>query len=288
MKKLLFFLSLLMSFHLAFSQKTVTTKTVTTVKNKSGAIEKADSTIVTYTVLPDSISVPVPYPVYKDTCITDPVPVNQPPSANAGPNREVTLPTNTLSVTGSGSDPENGPLTYKWTRTATGEVVSNSATASLAFSVAGNYIYTFTVTDNKGATATDQLTVVVNPAIVVDTPTGTPQSFTLAALASDYSRPESGAATTTDASTLVIEGPPTGTETVSNRVTSLWGQSGVSKFGGLIQLSGYTVATLPSDAQAGDLAYVTDADSPTWNATVVGSGSETVMVMYDGTNWKVR
>jgi hypothetical protein len=49
----------------------------------------------------------------------------------------------------------------------------------------------------------------------------------------------------------------------------------------------YTVATLPSSPQAGDRAYVTDANSPTWGATVAGSGSTKCPVTHDGTNWKV-
>ncbi len=51
----------------------------------------------------------------------------------------------------------------------------------------------------------------------------------------------------------------------------------------------FTVATLPSAATsgAGSRSFVSDAASPTFGATVAGSGAVTVPVYSDGTNWKV-
>jgi hypothetical protein len=57
-------------------------------------------------------------------------------------------------------------------------------------------------------------------------------------------------------------------------------------FGKLAQLASFTVSTLPAGEQ-GDVAYVTDALAPVWNATVVGGGTVKILVQYDGTNWKV-
>lgn len=48
---------------------------------------------------------------------------------------------------------------------------------------------------------------------------------------------------------------------------------------------GYTVATLPSSPNTGTIAYVTDADSPSYRSIVVEGGSEIVLVFFDGTNW---
>lgn len=56
--------------------------------------------------------------------------------------------------------------------------------------------------------------------------------------------------------------------------------------GGPVRLKGYTVAGLPAGVQ-GDRAFVTNALSPTWGATVVGGGSAVVPVFYNGTNWIV-
>jgi trimeric autotransporter adhesin len=54
-----------------------------------------------------------------------------------------------------------------------------------------------------------------------------------------------------------------------------------------IRMKNYTVATLPTGVQ-GDNAYVTDALSPTFLATVVGGGSVVCPVFYNGTNWVCR
>jgi hypothetical protein len=51
----------------------------------------------------------------------------------------------------------------------------------------------------------------------------------------------------------------------------------------------YTVSTLPSAATAGvgARAFVTDALTPVFGATVVTGGAVAVPVYSDGTNWKV-
>jgi len=54
-------------------------------------------------------------------------------------------------------------------------------------------------------------------------------------------------------------------------------------------LTNYTVATLPSAVTSGKgaRAFVTDALTPTFGATVVTGGAVAVPVYSDGTNWKV-
>lgn len=54
-----------------------------------------------------------------------------------------------------------------------------------------------------------------------------------------------------------------------------------------IKLKEYTVSTLPTGTK-GDVAYVNDASSPAFLATVVGGGSSVVRVFYNGTNWIVQ
>jgi hypothetical protein len=51
----------------------------------------------------------------------------------------------------------------------------------------------------------------------------------------------------------------------------------------------YTVATLPSaaDSGSGARAFVSDALTPAFGATVVGGGAVAVPVYSDGTNWQV-
>jgi hypothetical protein len=52
-----------------------------------------------------------------------------------------------------------------------------------------------------------------------------------------------------------------------------------------VQLTGFTVATLPAAGTAGRFAYVTDATAPVWNMTLTGGGAVTILVMDNGTNW---
>lgn len=50
-------------------------------------------------------------------------------------------------------------------------------------------------------------------------------------------------------------------------------------------ISQYTVATLPSGAQTGAIAQVTDATNPVWHQTLVGGGSTLCNALFNGTSW---
>ncbi|PWT97797.1 MAG: hypothetical protein C5B52_13200 [Bacteroidetes bacterium] len=93
---------------------------------------------------------------------------NQPPTANAGADKTITLPTSSVTVTGSGSDPDGTISSYAWTKISGPAqfAIASPATASTAINslVQGTYQFVLTVTDNKGATATDTVNVTVNPA----------------------------------------------------------------------------------------------------------------------------
>lgn len=54
--------------------------------------------------------------------------------------------------------------------------------------------------------------------------------------------------------------------------------------GAPVKLKGYTVATLPTGV-VGDLAYVTDALTPSFGIALVGGGAVTTTAFYNGTNW---
>lgn len=100
--------------------------------------------------------------------------VNQAPTANAGPDLNITLPTNTVTINGSGSDTDGAITSYAWTKVSgPASTISGQTTATLAISnmVVGTYVYSLTVTDNSGATATDNVTIIVNPALVNQKPT---------------------------------------------------------------------------------------------------------------------
>ena len=95
------------------------------------------------------------------------------------------------------------------------------------------------------------------------------------------------ASTAADTNEIVIGYNQTGlgsnTTVIGNSSTTL------SKVFGVITSTVYTVATLPSASTsgAGARAFVSDALSPTFGATVTGGGAVNVPVYSDGTNWKV-
>jgi dienelactone hydrolase len=99
------------------------------------------------------------------TSIQEPVPTNAVPVANAGANKSITLPTNSVTITGSATDSDGTIASYIWTKkSGSTATLSGAATKTLSVSslVAGTYVFTLTVKDDKGATDTDDVTVTVN------------------------------------------------------------------------------------------------------------------------------
>ncbi|MDB5202084.1 MAG: hypothetical protein JWQ27_1493 [Ferruginibacter sp.] len=99
-------------------------------------------------------------------------PPNVLPTANAGPDKTITLPVNSTTLDGSGTDSDGTVTGYAWTQVSgpsTG-LIANSTYAQTAVSnlVAGTYTYRLTVTDNSGGTKADDMQITVNPALVVN------------------------------------------------------------------------------------------------------------------------
>jgi len=98
---------------------------------------------------------------------------NQNPVANAGIDRSITLPTNSLTITGSGSDPDGTIASYAWTKVSGPAAIvngQNTATLSLSALVAGSYNFLLTVTDNLGSTGSDNVIITVNPSATNQAP----------------------------------------------------------------------------------------------------------------------
>jgi poly(3-hydroxybutyrate) depolymerase len=123
------------------------------VTDNSGATDDVQTTI---TVLPASGNSSTP-------------PANKAPVANAGADLTVTMPRNTTTVSGAASTDADGKIvSYKWTQ------VSGPSTASIPSSTSavtdlnqltavGVYVFRLTVTDDKGASATDDVNVTILP-----------------------------------------------------------------------------------------------------------------------------
>jgi hypothetical protein len=82
---------------------------------------------------------------------------------NAGPDKTITLPTNSIKINGSGTDPDGRIVKYSWTTQGgpnkpklKGENAQQLSASGLK---TGTYIFRLTVTDNGGLTASDEVTV---------------------------------------------------------------------------------------------------------------------------------
>lgn len=92
-------------------------------------------------------------------------PANNPPTANAGADKTITLPANSISFAGTGTDPEGYAISYAWTYISgpATPVLAGAASASLTASslIAGTYTFRLTVTDNMGLKGFDDVSVIV-------------------------------------------------------------------------------------------------------------------------------
>lgn len=90
------------------------------------------------------------------------------PTANASADTTVVLPADSITLIGSGSDPDGSITSYQWSQVSGPDkaVLSNPATASVTTSALTQGLYTFrlTVTDDSGAIASDDVNITVNAA----------------------------------------------------------------------------------------------------------------------------
>ena len=82
--------------------------------------------------------------------------------------KSITLPTNAITLSGSGSDADGTVVSYSWAKISGPSgyniVNANSAVTNITGLVQGVYQFQLQVTDNKGAIGTDIVQVTVNPA----------------------------------------------------------------------------------------------------------------------------
>lgn len=91
---------------------------------------------------------------------------NQSPTANAGIDQTIQLPTNSVSLAGSGTDADGSIVSYLWTKVSGGgATIANPGSASTQVNdlSEGTYVFRLTVTDDDQSTDSDEVTIVVNP-----------------------------------------------------------------------------------------------------------------------------
>jgi len=113
---------------------------------------------------------------YKRTDIgsSPSVPTNQAPTASAGADQSITLPQSSVTLNGTGSDPDGVISNYSWSQVSGPSTAllanANTATALASGLVAGQYLFRLTITDNSGASASATVTITVNAASAPSAP----------------------------------------------------------------------------------------------------------------------
>jgi len=220
-----------------------------------------------------------------------------PPSANAGSDQTITLPTSSVTLTGSGSETNGTIASYAWTQVsgpATAAIgTAGQAVTTVSGLVQGQYQFQLKVTDALGITATDVVTVTVNAAPVVpgspSANAGSDQTITLPASSATLTGSGSEAnGTIVSYAWTQVSGPGTATiGTAGQAVTTVSGLvQGVYQFRlrvtdalsitasdiVTVTVNAAPVAPGAPSASAGSNQTIT---LPTSSVTLTGSGSET-------------
>lgn len=175
-------------------------------------------------------------------------PVNIPPTANAGGNKNITLPTSTVTQVGSGTDPDGSIVSYSWVQVSgpAATIVSPTSATTVINGLSANSAFQLTVTDNLGATGSATATIIVNTAAPIPpvAHAGTDQvvtwpinSVNLAGSGTDadgvivsyaWSKISGGAATITNAGSqnTIVTGLALGVYQIQLTVTDNSGQTG--------------------------------------------------------------
>src|SRR5205807_2493340 len=93
---------------------------------------------------------------------------NQPPTVNAGPDKTITLPANTVNLNGAAADdglPSGSTLVVQWTQVSGPALATfanpNTAVTTAQFSTAGTYVLRLNASDGQ-LTSSDDVTITVN------------------------------------------------------------------------------------------------------------------------------
>ena len=215
-------------------------------------------------------------------------------SVSAGSALSTTLPTNTVTLSGTATTSSGTVSSYTWTQTS-GPAQStidnrNNGIAYVSGLVAGTYVFTLTATNSSGTTGSSNVTVVVNPA-VSSTPTSVYTTIPGTIQAESYSAMSGvGTETTTDIGggldvgwidagdymSYNVNATTAGSYTVSFRVSSPLTGNGFQ----LKAADGTVLATVTVPNTGGWEAWQTVAAVITLPA-----GNQTLKVVSVGANW---
>lgn len=98
-------------------------------------------------------------------------PTNSLPVVNAGADKTLTLPSQSLTLEGIAKDADGQVTSYRWSKVSGGNAgleVLSSSTLKLNDLEVGTYVFRLTVTDDDGASASDEVAVTVKPAAPVE------------------------------------------------------------------------------------------------------------------------
>ncbi len=221
-------------------------------------------------------------------------PTNQAPTANAGSAQTITLPTNSVTLTGSGTDPDGTIASYAWTKVSgpDGGTITSPAQASTTVTglTQGSYTFRLTVTDNGGATGTADVLITVNAVATNQAPTanagsaqtitlptnsvtltgsGTDPDGTIASYAwTKVSGPAGGTITSPAQASTTVTGLTQGSYTFRLTVTDNGGATGTADV--VITVNAVATNQAPT-ANAGSAQTIT---LPTNSVTLTGSGTD--------------
>ncbi|MEP6636018.1 MAG: PKD domain-containing protein, partial [Acidobacteriota bacterium] len=232
------------------------------------------------------------------TVNAEPAPVNQPPSVNAGPNQTISLPADTVTLSGSATDdglPAGNTLNITWAQiSGPGVVTFGNATGAITtaqFPIAGSYLLRLTAGDGALTSRADVTVTVTLPPAQNQAPTanaGSDQTILLSqgaqldGAAGDDGLPAGSSLTTT---WNAVSGP--GTVTFDNRELTItqatFGASGtyvlrLAASDGELSVADDLIITVNDDVAPPTVEITAPADgnSVTEPTTVTGSVSDGV------------
>jgi hypothetical protein len=106
----------------------------------------------------------------KENVIENIISGNKVPVVNAGLNQTITLPVDSVTLTGSASDSDGFIVAYLWSQVSgpffSTIVNPGSSTTKVKGLRQGTYVFQLMAIDNEGATGVDTASVLVNPSLI--------------------------------------------------------------------------------------------------------------------------